>query len=650
MSELIGTRVAVPGQARGYGILKYIGPIEGKTGTFGGIELQGPVAASRGKNSGAVDGVQYFEVSQPMTGLFLPWDRLRTVNTYLPLFELSRAGSVVSRNSDVRNNDLIHTPSPPNRRGLRLSTIGRADSVSRTTSSGRESPHLGNLAVNIQKRNLAPREFGRPATASLSVVGSRNSLGDLFERTRQVQLQDTAALQSELHASRIALDASTKELHEKNGILLELQRTVDELGPILGDYENTLSEKDNKLKKQRQEYDRAREEWRQSLDLMLSAQQQAENLYEQQIEDLKEELTKLTVKGFQEEPAAVVQLQSRLEETLTENARLTTQLQLQLAKAPSGDNDLELIQQLEKKISMLTQDVSSVEIVLQDSQKRNKQKDTRIAELEIELEELKEDNVNALLKGVDSLSVDDWIVQEQQLKKQIAELEHQVAEHKGKENELPKLVDASKLTRLEADLESRMVQVEAQATKIAELQKAIQDASAREKELEKAIQDALSRENELQSSPSEASDAKLLNTIDDLKHELNMRPSFDELTELQTALDEVERLHANEISLKENELTSLQQENNELRKKMEGMAKRAADTEALLKTPMNRSPVTSAGPFTHSGTESWDKNDSLPIYSPQNRADPSSGRNDWCGLCERDGHSSLNCPYENDIF
>lgn len=654
MSELIGTRVAVPGQARGYGILKYIGPIEGKTGTFGGIELQGPVAASRGKNSGAVDGVQYFEVSQPMTGLFLPWDRLRTVNTYLPLFELSRAGSVVSRNSDVRNNDLINTPSPPNRRGLRLSTIGRADSMSRTTSSGRESPHLGNLAVNIQKRHLAPREFGRPATASLSVVGSRNSLGDLFERTRQVQLQDTAALQSELHASRIALDASTNELHEKNGILLELQRTVDELSPILGDYENALSEKDNKLKKQRQEYDRAREEWRQSLDLMLSAQQQAENLYEQQIEDLKEEVTKLTAKGFQEEPAAVVQLQSRLEETLTENARLTTQLQLQLAKAiPSGDNDLEFIQQLEKKISMLTQDVSSVEIVLQDSQKRNKQKDARIAELEIELEELKEDNVKALLKGVDSLSVDDWIVQEQQLKKQIAELEHQVAEHKGKENELPKLVDVSKLTRIEADLESRKVQVEAQATKIAELQKAIQDASTREKELEKAIQDASSRENELQSSPSEASDARLLNTIDGLKHELNMRPSFDELTELQMALDEVERLHANEISLKENELTSLQQENNELRKKMEEMAKRAADTEALLKTPLNRSPVknvTSAGPFTHSGTESWAKNDSLPIYSPQNRADPSSGRNDWCGLCERDGHSSLNCPYENDIF
>ncbi|KAJ8133877.1 hypothetical protein OY671_012909 [Metschnikowia pulcherrima] len=41
---------------------------------------------------------------------------------------------------------------------------------------------------------------------------------------------------------------------------------------------------------------------------------------------------------------------------------------------------------------------------------------------------------------------------------------------------------------------------------------------------------------------------------------------------------------------------------------------------------------------------------SLPIYKPAKEVDPSEGRDDWCGLCERDGHSSLNCPYENDMF
>lgn len=642
MSELIGIRIAVPGQARSYGILKYIGPIKGKTGTFGGIELQGPVAAARGKNSGAVDGVQYFEVSQPMTGLFLPWDRLRTVNPKLPLFEVSRTNLVVSR-----NNDVLHTPSPPNRGGPRLGSIARTDSLSRTSSIGRESPQLGNLAINIQKRNLASREFVRPPSAAPSILGSRNSLGDLFESSRQA-LHDTVALQSELNASKLAVEASTKELHDKNVILLELQRTVDELNPILGHYENSLSEKDNKLKKQRQEYDRAREEWRQSLDLMLSAQQQAENLYEQQIEDLKEELTKVTTQGFQEEPAMVAKMQSRLEEILAENARLELQLQLQLARAVP--DDVEHVEQLEKKIAMLTQDVSSIEIVLQDSQKRNKEKDTRIAELETELEELKDETVNGLLRGVDALSVDDWSALEAQLKKRIAELEEQVAEHRGKENEFPYLVDVGKLAKLEADLESSKKKTIAQASTIEELQKSIQHGSSREKDLENALLERLSKEKESQTSNGDAVDAGLLSTIDDLKHELNMRPSFDELTELQTALDEVERLHTNEFNLKEKELSSLQQENYELRQKMERLIKQASE-KPLLKTPANGSPVhgTSNGSI-RLPEQVWAKSDGLPIFSPQNRADPSSGRDDWCGLCERDGHSSLNCPYENDIF
>lgn len=665
MSELIGSRLVVPGQARGFGILKYVGSIEGKTGTFGGVELQGPTASSRGKNSGAVDGIQYFEVSQPMTGLFLPWDRLRAVNPKLPLLELSRASSVVSRSSDVS-----HSPTPPNRRGLRLNSIGRTDSLSRTTTNGRDSPHLGSLSINIPKRSVASRDFARPPSTALSIVGSRNSLGDLFERTRQAQLHDLAALQSELTTSKFALDASTRELQEKNAILLELQRTVDELSPLLGDYENSLSEKDKKLKKQRQEYDRAREEWRQSLDLMLSAQQQAESLYEQQIEDLKEELTKLSVNGFQSEAdPGVAKMQSRLDETLTENARLKLQLQLQLSQTtPNEVDELEHIELLEKKIYMLTQDVSSIEIVLEESQKKIKGKDARIAELEIALDDLKDENILALLKGVDALSVDGWGAQEAQLKKQIEDLERQVAEHKGKENEIPKLTDSGEVAKLEAELLSSKGQVEAQLKKIGELEESllaaasreqelkdsIESATSKEQELEKTIQDAFAREEKLLAISSNE-DAPLLKTIEDLKHELKMRPSFDELTELQMALDDVERLHTNEVYLKEKELTALKEENVKLRHEVDILKIRIAecDTEIPLKTPVNNSPIkngTSSGSASLPDPEVWAKNDSLPIYSPQTRFDPSSGRNDWCGLCERDGHNSLNCPYENDIF
>ncbi|ODQ78441.1 hypothetical protein BABINDRAFT_9227 [Babjeviella inositovora NRRL Y-12698] len=39
----------------------------------------------------------------------------------------------------------------------------------------------------------------------------------------------------------------------------------------------------------------------------------------------------------------------------------------------------------------------------------------------------------------------------------------------------------------------------------------------------------------------------------------------------------------------------------------------------------------------------------LMVYKPE-RSDVSAGRKMWCGLCEREGHDSMECPYENDMF
>lgn len=40
----------------------------------------------------------------------------------------------------------------------------------------------------------------------------------------------------------------------------------------------------------------------------------------------------------------------------------------------------------------------------------------------------------------------------------------------------------------------------------------------------------------------------------------------------------------------------------------------------------------------------------LPIYKPPTTIDASAGRAKWCGLCEREGHDSYECPFENDVF
>lgn len=39
----------------------------------------------------------------------------------------------------------------------------------------------------------------------------------------------------------------------------------------------------------------------------------------------------------------------------------------------------------------------------------------------------------------------------------------------------------------------------------------------------------------------------------------------------------------------------------------------------------------------------------VPIYKSPKKVDPAAGRDKWCGLCEREGHESIECPYEEDF-
>ena len=49
----VGDAVDVPGNMQG--TVRFVGPVQGKKGTFAGVELDAEFAA-RGKNSGDVDG------------------------------------------------------------------------------------------------------------------------------------------------------------------------------------------------------------------------------------------------------------------------------------------------------------------------------------------------------------------------------------------------------------------------------------------------------------------------------------------------------------------------------------------------------------------------------------------------------------------
>ena len=83
----LGSLVSVPGDM--HGTIKFIGPVAGKKGVFAGVQLA-PEFAARGKNSGDVEGRQYFRTTVPGAGIFLPIEKALKMEEPAPTTGLKR--------------------------------------------------------------------------------------------------------------------------------------------------------------------------------------------------------------------------------------------------------------------------------------------------------------------------------------------------------------------------------------------------------------------------------------------------------------------------------------------------------------------------------------------------------------------------------
>lgn len=629
MSEHIGSKVLIPG-TRGYGTLQYHGGILGKLGLFGGVELTGSIATSRGKNSGDVDGVQYFTVEQPMTGLFLPWDRLINANPHLELkrssygsnsspssrsligLKLSGTKSPGMKRSSVMGNLLSNSPNSRN-----SEHFGLSDKIAKFEKIGSERPErherfaekaerfssekLERLAEKPERLNS---QFGdrsnRPGSGPTAIERERiterisgNSLASpglglsgarLFEKTeqrtssrasqgsRRVSVEQTLsaeaseidfALESSYRESRepqedlVATIASLRsEMREKTEILDNLRSTVNELQPLLEEYETEIAEKDKKLSKQRLDFEKSREEWRSSLDLMLQEQQENEHFYEQKAEELsrKLEISNLeTIKLTSTHEDELSKLTLQLDEVKMEERKFQAQLE---------GRDIEL-RILREKLENTTEVPLPEPNVSADDIDENTLYDKNFLEMKIgqlqrDLNFMQEEN--ALLREI------------------IEELELKLI---YKDAELGSIIEKNLVNKV------KLVSID---------------------------------------------DNSYEQHITELRHELDMRPTFDELVDLQNSIEQLAEIHRNDIVLTEEELRRVISENRDLQDKLEKI---------LTEQEESRVHVERIAPS--------ESNNDLPIFKPT-YVDPSSGKNDWCGLCERDGHSSIDCPYENDIF
>lgn len=723
----IGSQVNVPG-TRGKGILRYTGSIQNKQGIFAGLELLGPIAITRGKNSGDVEGRQYFNVQQPMTGLFLPFERLRSVNPGLDyVHDMYNDG--ISRPTSGGDTNI---PRPSSRSSYgsytAMGEFGRRGSGSSTAGSdGSTSPFLGAPAVSIPKRGS---DRSHSSLSNKSPLTNFRSVSELKTSPLNRRVAHNY-LEQELRDLRYKYDKNERDMMQKLMILDDLRTTVQDLQPLLRQYETELTDKDRKIAKIRNEFDSAREEWRQNLDLMVTTYEENENFYEQKIRQLQLEVGK---QNSNENLAEINKLQVKFDDLLNQKLEGEGNFKTKLVEKDSQIKELEVKLQgflgQDNQISKLTEELEGLRVVSGTPEKKKKlneyeklkidviDKDMYIAKLEGEVnnfqrygndvgeisgrrdksnefeEKEKElrDEIDILKRENDTLKgenhhlqhrTNDTITQlqkevekktaetldlkeyhikqqsshpnpdttikdlqedlgfknqeilavQQQLNKANTNVTNQKQTIKSLESQIQSMdpqtqTIAQVVSRFEKDQKSYITQLDCRDNTIKDLERTIQ-------ELERKLQEALNNEIHTLNLNEAAvmTESAYKEELSQLKREIDSRPTASELTELQDNIDEMLRLHNNEIYFKQEELQKLMAENQKLHQRLE-RALEGSVVANRLSDNISHESITSE----------------LPIYKPDIQLDPGHGKDNWCGLCEREGHSSLNCPYENEIF
>lgn len=671
LEQHIGLKLFLPG-APGQGILRYVGEIEGKSGMFGGLELLGPMAASRGKNLGSVDGVEYFEVKTPQTGLFVPIERLKVANP-----QLSRPPSVAL----ARGYERSRPPLRPLRPQLRQSASGAPGgpgAPGRTASGGAGAAGAAGVAEgDVGAAAALQRQLGH-AELKLAAVESQ-----LAEAERQL---------SKLRGDH---QRSVSEMEHKMGILNELQGTVEALQPVLEGYEREIADKDARAAKQRHEFERAREEWRESLELLLSTQQEAEQYYEREIGALRRELAAVaagdadaalrsdfeslrlthdelqrTLEAMQGELAAsrgdlerqvdaagAAAMQRAVAELQSENTAMKARLagheeaavQLRATTAELEAARAELVRSLDARTAQHEQLVAenttlAARIRQLEAAAAASAEQTATLRLQhaAELDRLRARQAHEALVGLKEPAADSALKEQHAtevsaLKEQhAAEMSALKAQHAALASALRE-ESAQQLDALQLTSQSQFKEAEATIR--------AKDGQIRDLRRQLDAQDpaevtALQAEIEALKSTLDANTG-LEAQIAKLTHDLDMRPTFSELSELQSAIEDIETLHRREMAEQARQLQSVVEAKQQLETELAATRfelKRLKEGAAM--TPRDQ---------TLNLTESLISL-GVPIYLPKTPVDPSSGRDKWCGLCERDGHDSVHCPYENDMF
>ena len=346
------------------------------------------------------------------------------------------------------------------------------------------SRSVNQQALQIQKNRVSI--IGGSGRNTPVKPSSMANPSNSVEKDKQVE-----RLEAEI---QIIKSKHNQELLEKMAILNELETAVQEIQPLIGKYESELNEKDKKLLKQKQDFEKQKDEWKKTFDLMALERQD----YDDQLNQ-RELLLETKESEIQELKNRVRGGQETQDKDTQGNAEIG-QLKVQLEKAEKN------VYQLELQLSNLT-----------------------------DMNQRLQDKVQAQ-----------------------AQLKKDVAMDENKERVLDLEVDQLKLQLLMKDEELAALRENYEKLTESSLSAKVNSVTL---ENDNRIQEELEQQRQ--------KNIELERKVDELQHELEIRPTFDELVELQKSLDEVDELHKNALDAKSQEIEKLKENNKSLQDKVD---------------------------------------------------------------------------------
>ncbi|KAA8642260.1 hypothetical protein EYZ11_006661 [Aspergillus tanneri] len=317
----VGDLVNVPGGM--HGTIKYLGGVAGKPGKFAGIELAAE-HARRGKNSGDVEGKRYFTTSTPGSGIFVPMNN----NKYVT--KLSSAPSSVTANPPTPARPVNFSKSvgpspsvrPPRMRRPSLprpESPQRAPPPSKLALAGLRTPSAASRAGP----NGYPRSPVKPPSRASDRPPSRVSVEEEVSSTRtsdvhrNAMVTEVQELRDQIKTLENQLLDRDRQLDEQANTLADFQHTLEELeGSDALSIRAQLREKNERIAQLTTEFDLHRADFRSTLDTLEVAAAETERVYEQRLDDLMQQNKELQDRG--EDVEAVARQLKQLEELVSE--------------------------------------------------------------------------------------------------------------------------------------------------------------------------------------------------------------------------------------------------------------------------------------------------------------------------------------------